>query len=325
MLQKLIPHFDLSPGQMDTRLSARITGLEFFVLALQLLLLAGYTYLDMTGGVRAFSDYYNFVNPGGFYYGFWMMPVIQGLNLLPSHLNVILWALFNLVGVWFAARVFGANVPLAIGSFQMLYVMFYGNLVGIAVGALGLMWWALYHRHITLAGVAFLIACTKFQVGVPIGLTLLLLAEVTWFDRLRVGLVVLIGVAISLLIYPNWPITVYEWFNTAPPNTTGSISLWRWIGPASLILWIPPLFLKMPTGYRLVAIVTTLALAVPYFQQTDLLALFVLPIGGLPLLGNLGYPLFIAARWSGLRWLVIVPILSFIWVILKGRQNAGTI
>jgi len=54
----------------------------------------------------------------------------------------------------------------------------------------------------------------------------------------------------------------------------------------------------------------------PYFQQTDLLTLFILPIGwAYVILGNLGY-LFFAVYWGGLQVLVVVPLLVYSSIIL---------
>jgi hypothetical protein len=333
MLQRLNrltlnPPFDLAPERMDFRLRARFGKAEFGALILAIAFVLGFAYLDTAYEFNGFNDYRVFMNAtqgdyGGFFYGFWIMPLLQAFNLLPLHLGYILWGLLNITGVWYAARVFGGNGTLALISYQMLYVVFYGNIAGIIVGALALMWWALYHRRPYLAGLAFLIAASKFQLGVPLGLTLLLLADVSWQDRGRVILVLLVGVMLSLILYPNWVLTLYEWTKIVPPNTAGSISPWRWFGALTLILWIPPLVLKLPPGHRLVAIGAALALASPYFQQTDLVALYALPTAWIALLGNLGY-IFIGFEWAGFAILAIIPLILYIWSLSYSWRRKQT-
>lgn len=325
----LNPLFDLAPERMDARLRARFGKWEFFALVLAIAFTLGFAYMDMAFDYGGFNDYREFMSAtqgeyGGFFYGFWIMPVLQALNLLPIHLGYVLWGVLNIAGVWYAARVFGGNVTLTLVSYQMLYVVFYGNIAGIVVGALALMWWALHHRRYGLAGFAFLIAAAKFQLGVPLGLVMLALVDMTWRNRLIVVIVPVVGALLSLLLYPNWPLDLYKWSQRVPPNTAGSISLWRWIGPLALILWIPPLALKMPTGHRLVAIAATLALASPYFQQTDLVALYALPTGWIPLLGNLGY-VFIGFEWAGFAVLTIIPVILYILSLSYSWRRKQTI
>jgi hypothetical protein len=65
-----------------------------------------------------------------------------------------------------------------------------------------------------------------------------------------------------------------------------------------------------------------MALGLPYFQQTDLLALYVLPIGWLPvLLGNLGY-LFFSIYWDALQMLFIVPMVVYLSLIIPEAYKA---
>lgn len=317
------PPFELAPEKINQRLRARLTRLEFFVLGLSAGMLLVFAYLDISADIGAFPDYRTFIKTadgiygsetGGYFYAHWFIPVFEVLNILPLHLGYIVWGFMNILGVWYAARVFGGNGALALVSYQMLYVLFYGNIAGVIAGALAFMWWALHSKRWELAGLGWVIAATKFQLGVPLGLTLLLIADISWFARLRVLAIPLLVTLVSLIVYPNWPLTLYETTLAVPPDIRGSISLWQWFGALTLILWIPPLVLRLSPGRRLPAITAVLALAIPYFQQTDLLALYVLPIGLLPLLGNIGY-LFTAFQWLGLKPLVIIPLMLYIWAV----------
>ena len=92
-----------------------------------------------------------------------------------------------------------------------------------------------------------------------------------------------------MIVYPGWPLEVYNLLLNNPPNDRGSISLWRWFGAWSLLLWVPPLVLRLSPERRTLALVAASTLAIPYFQSNDLLWLLVMPIGWIGLLGNLGY------------------------------------
>jgi hypothetical protein len=114
-----------------------------------------------------------------------------------------------------------------------------------------------------------------------------------------------------------------------PPDTRASLSLWQYIGVAAGLLWLPPLLALMPhsplrlsDGRRLALVVCAVALALPYFQQTDLLLLYVLPVGALPaLVGSLGFPLFAAAGWTGLKALAIIPAAVYAWALGVGWRS----
>ncbi len=220
----------------------------------------------------------------------------------------------NTLAVFYAVRVFGGNVLVAMTSYQLLYVLYYGNITGVIVGALALLWWALAHDRWHLAGLGLLIACTKPQLGILFGALLLLLADIPWRDRLKVLIVPTVISVLSLIVYPLWPLDILDRLPNDAPADWGSVTLWRWIGFPALVLWIPTLLLPMRVPSRTVALAATMALATPYFQQTDLLLLFALPVGWLGVLGNLGYA-YIWYTWAALRVLAIIPALAYIVVI----------
>jgi hypothetical protein len=118
-------------------------------------------------------------------------------------------------------------------------------------------------------------------------------------------------VVVLFLLNPSWPLDAVARIQNFNPIDWASISPWRWIGPAALLFWIPPLILPLARKERFLALMATVPLALPYFQQADLLALFVLPIGWLPvLLGNLGY-LFVFFGYQVLSLLWIVPLVIY--------------
>jgi hypothetical protein len=314
-----LSRLDTDAQVIERRLKARISPWELFALTLALSLLAAFVWTHSSLGILP-NDFLTYLRTAsgdfrGYYYAYWMLPVFSLLAQIPSLVAYAFWAAINIVCVFFAARVFGGRVPLALLSFQMLYVAFVGQIMGIITGGLALLWWGLHRRNWILAGFGLTIACTKFHIGIIGGAILLLMVDIPWRKRLQVLIIPAIVFAISLVIYPLWPLDVVNTIRTTPANDWGSIALWRWIGPYALLLWIPPLLLPLSRTQRIAALTVTMTLALPYFQQTDLLALFILPIGWIyVLLGNLGY-LFFAVYWEGLQILVVVPLLVYATII----------
>lgn len=326
----MFAHRDLSQliadgDEISRRLRARITPWEWFALILALSLLGVFVWTFANLEILP-NDFYVYMqaasgNFSGYYYAYWLLPVFGLLAKLPPLLAFAIWGIVNILSVFFASRVFGGRTPLVVLSFQMLYVAFIGQIVGVIAGGLALLWLGMSRRRWALAGLGLTIACTKFHLGILVGLVLLLIADISWRERVLVLIVPTIVFALSLVIYPLWPVEVISTIRTTPANDWGSISLWRWIGPFALILWVPPLLLPLSRPQRLVALIASMALALPYFQQTDLLALFILPIGwAYVLLGNLGY-LFFIIYWEGLQILAVVPLLIYASIIFPGTRR----
>jgi hypothetical protein len=316
------------PATIDRRLRARITPLELAATAFVVGMLGVFVYIQSKGSYPPY-DYNNYIravhgDTSFYYYGYWFLPVFSFLSRLPGSSGYLLWGLANVAAMFFACRVFGGRVAFALATYQMIYIVFYGQITGVVVGGAALCWWGITHRRLNLAGLGLLIAGTKFQTGLTLSLFLWLFNDLTWRERARILLLPLIVVAVSLVVYPGWPLTTLYTLQTNPPNNDGSMTLWRFIGPLSLILWLPPILLPMSRSSRIIALTATSALALPYFQQADLISLFALPVGWTPLLGNLGYlgPVF---GLLALQMLFIIPLLVYLAYMiqaLRGRLAA---
>jgi len=302
--------------QMNWRLRRRLTLGELFALALAFSMVGIFVWLPSVAPFAPYFDFRNYLKTAHgdfsyYYYGYWLVPIFAVLAKLPLNLSYVLWCTANILGVFFAARVLGGSAPIAVLSYQMLYSLFQGQIAGVIVGGLALCWLGLINRKWYVAGLGIALASAKYQIGLTGSLFLLLLAEVSWRDRLRVLIVpILVGLA-SLIVYPGWPLQALNTLRSNPPWDEGSISLWRWLGPFVLLIWVPPLLLRSTHERRFLALVAATGLALPYFQQTDLLFLLVLPIGWIALLGNLGY-LFVVYDWIALQALVLVPLTVYI-------------
>jgi hypothetical protein len=84
-----------------------------------------------------------------------------------------------------------------------------------------------------------------------------------------------------------------------------------------MILLLPPLLVKISRSKRILFLIVASMIALPYLQQTGLLALYVLPFGWLAVLGNLGF-LYPAYGWGIIRWLFIVPLIIYIVFLIQG-------
>ena len=331
-LSALTSALTLDAQAIDARLRAHPSRSEWLALLGAMGVLAGCIFAHIYTRHKPYDyEYYMAAARGDFslfLYGYWIWPIFVLFNQLPLFVGYALFGAINIASTWFAARVWGGRGMFVLLGFQLLYTLYFGNMAGITAGGLALMWWGMAHRRWPVAGAAMLVVMTKYQSGGLFALLLIWLAQVPWRDKLKVLLIPCLGVLATFLIHPTWLFEVIDRSRINPPNTDGSVSLWRWLGPWALSIFIPPLVLPMRRPQRFVALITALSLGGPYFQQTDLLFLQTLPLpwGWPALLGNLGY-LYIPFRWQALRYLVVVPMSVYGVIIVQAvraitaRQN----
>ncbi len=318
--------FQLDPKTIEDRLRARLSRGEFTALILLIFVQWGFVYLLATyGGGSAGYDWQVFEktthgNYQGFYYPHWVLPIFELLVLLPAEWDFLVWGTLNVLMYWIAIRIFGGRPVIALLSYQAFYSADYGQIYGLTTLGLGLLWWGMARGRWNMAGFGGLLASTKFQIGGTLGLAIWLLAPVTWSQRLRVLILPTMIAVLSIIIDPDWPGGLLDRLQNAPPDTLGNISLWGWIGPLAALLWLPVIFLDLPMGRRVVAVAAAAGLAMPYFQQSDLVHLYMLPVGWVPLLGNLGY-LLLVLQWEALRLLTIVAAVVYVWSFWPHLQS----
>lgn len=316
--------FEETNERLNKRIRSRLSRWEMVLLALNVGLIITF-YLNWRDGAAGFPDLFTYLAAAngdyqGFYYTYWILPLFKVLHWIPDDVVIILWALLNLLGIFFATRVFGNRPAILLSTYQVFYILFYGQILGLILGGLGLFWWGLKQGKYIWAGGGLLVASTKYHIGLPLALFMLVLHEIEWVEVLKTLFVPFIAYLLTFLFYPQWPISIIENLRASPPNTLGNISLWQWIGPVSLILWLPVLVISMPKIERMILLVATLSLTLPYCQQTDLLAIFIFPVGYFAWLGNFGFT-FLIGRWQALKWLAIIP--SLIYLIIIVRNNEG--
>lgn len=313
---------DLDSTAIHTRLKQKLSIWEAASLGLCLGVAGFIIYIQMTSPGIILIDYRNYLQAGqgnfsDYFYSYHIVPFFSLLDWLPDIAALILWFSINIAGVWFAARVFGARPALVLASYTMLYCLYYGQITGIIAGGLGLLWLGLVDRRWWLVGLGLLITTAKFQTGCIFSLLLVIGAGASIRFLLKSLIFPVGAITISFLLYPNWIFNLLNTFRYHPPNALGNISLWQWIGPFSILLLVVSLLLPLARQHRLFMLFAATPLVMPYFQQVDLLILFVLPVGWWPLAGNLGF-LRGSLGWGILRFLWIIPLGIYITAALKG-------
>jgi hypothetical protein len=316
-----IHRMTLDENVIALRLRKRLSLFEAASLGLgfAVLCIAIWEHVSDLGGLIDFKYYINFARGDAynFFYAYWLKPIFIVLSKLPFYPAYFLWGVISLFGVLFAARVFGANSAMVLFSYQLLYSLYYGQITGVLAGGLGLLWWGMAKRSWWLAGLGLAIAGVKFQSGLLFAGLLILYADISWKDRLKLLILPGLICAASLIAYPFWPMELLATMRINPANAEGSISIWRWIGPWSLLFFLPPIFLKLPKDWRFLMMIAAVPIGLPYFQQADLLDLFILPIGWLPVLaGNLGLN-FLFFGYQALQVLFIIPLVLYLWAGLQ--------
>ncbi|MEO0563796.1 MAG: glycosyltransferase 87 family protein, partial [Chloroflexota bacterium] len=168
--------FDLKPEEIEERLRAKLSRIDVGLLSAMVVFLLFMTILLLNNedqstpyryGIgqdfaiftsRYYEDFYGFYAP-------WIAPVFFLFARIDYALGYLIWSLTSIASVFFAIRVFNSRALPAILSFQMLMLLYYGQVSGHIAGLLALMWWSLHRDRWVLAGVAFLFAASKPQLG----------------------------------------------------------------------------------------------------------------------------------------------------------------
>jgi hypothetical protein len=167
------------------------------------------------------------------------------------------------------------------------------------------------------------LAFIKPQLGLPLILGVALTADTSWKNRILSTLPSFIVLGLSLLAYGFWPAGLLDRLQNAPPNTVASITLWQYIGPVAALLWLGVFIPGLDRNQRMMMVAATSALALPYYQHTGLLTLFMFPVGQLGLLSNIAYAQ-VFLDWAGVRLSVIVPLLAYEWMLWQAYRNWRT-
>jgi Glycosyltransferase family 87 len=260
-------------------------------------------------------DYFDYLQAATgasyFYYPQWIVFILYPFTLIPLWFGFVLWSVLNIVCIYAACKLWRGNVSIALLSYPMLFMLFYGQITGILVLCL-----VLYDRWLgdkpLLAGFCAALALAKPQLAIPVLLYMALAQDISWYKRIVSLLPTALLFALSLLIYGDW---VSVWLgHLQNAATQGSITLWSILGYWALLLWLPLGFI--PPQKRLLFVICSSALALPYFQLTGLLLLLVLlPASAFSLLAFIGYSMM-TIGWLGASLMLLLPLIIYLSIIL---------
>ena len=258
----------------------------------------------------------------GYYYPHWILWLMYPFSQLPYYVGFALWVVLNIVCLVYATHTFGGKLWVLMLSYQLLWIIYYGQIVGIVAGGLAFYWVHIKDRPL-ISGIGVIFALAKPHVSIPILLAIGLMRSSTWRGRLYSTVPMWCVLGLSLLVEPTWIADLLLRLENTPPSYMGNISLYQWVGPWALILWLG-ILLPMPNRDKLIVIVATTALSLPYYQQSGLLILYAFPISYLPLLGNLSFvlPFFDDPAILGIA--AIVPLVAYIYFVSKALLNRST-
>ena len=251
----------------------------------------------------------------GFYYPQWAEFLLKPFDLLPPVIAYAAFLLFQSTCLVIATRCFGGDLRAAFLNYSALSFLFYGQMEGVVILGLAALKWGLERDQPSVASLGLIAALVKPQVGLPLAL-FFLIKKWRWEPVVSLAIVV----ATSLVLWPGWPSDLAQRLLSAPPDTSGNISLWQYTGPAALLLWIPALLIPMSDSRRQVVLAATSALGLPYFQMYSPLLLYVMPVGWWPLLGNI---VFLGMIWGGrpVKALALVPACVYlVWIAKSARE-----
>jgi hypothetical protein len=198
------------------------------------------------------------------YYARWLFYL---LRVLPEPVAYILLEGICTALLYFAVRVWKGKHWMMFFSFQYAWTLFYGQIDGIVVGGLALAWWALENDRFYWMGLGLILASIKPQMALPLGLAIWWWSKNRWKPLLIPALVL----AASFLQWGFWiPAWFQGLFHTEDlVQLSRNVSMWTLAGFWIWLIWIPVLWLPLPRPRKLVAIVASTMITVPYFPLSS--------------------------------------------------------
>lgn len=300
---------------------------EFFALLLALLFPALILILHRIYGMDYGADFASYIDTANgetarYFYPYWTLLSFKLLALLPFALAYLPWNWFTTLAVFAGVKLVDGPVFWTLLSYQMLWCVFYGQIVGWCVLGLGLAVYAVerqdtedWQRASWWFAIGILLLTIKPQVGLAPVLVLFGYASLTL--KIRAALVYGTVFLVSLVLFPGWPETYWHALRTEGVILAGSIGLWPYSAPLWTLVFLP----RWTMRERLVVACACSALAMPYFQHSGLLLLFALTPFWVAALGNLGYA-FVWLRWPGLSLTMIAPLSALVRVFWDGKTQA---
>jgi hypothetical protein len=259
---------------------------------------------------------------GAVFNPYWTRLLFELLASVPFWVAYAGLMMISLAGLVLSTRILGGDLLFALLTYQFGVLLFYGQLDALVALGIALGWWGLGHRNPWMSGLGFSLASIKPHLSAP---ALLLLWW--WFDgpsRAKSLVIPMLMVLVSFWRYGWW---IPDWLNqvlSQNPGRMGSITLWEYVGPSVLLLWIPALLVQLPRQEKLLLFLATSALTMPYYQHWSLVALQAFPIKWLAWLGSMGF-LFPVFGAKILEWIVLMPLAVYgrsVWIGWRNLASA---
>jgi hypothetical protein len=234
---------------------------------------------------------------------------------LPEPFGYFIWIAIGAFLVLLTASMFESPLWMVLLSYQMNWVLFYGQVDPFVIFGIGLGHVGVKRSKPLLIGVAISLLLIKPQIGI-------LLAIYYFFSspsKFKTLLMTLIPILASLWVWPGWPEQLFleqlSSFMDQPPQdwTNTSLGFPLWVG---IILSVIVLFLPMKIKQKVPALIATNLLISPYstiYSQLSLLTL------GLPkafyLWGFIPWGVAIlAGPFGNWRWAFLFPLSAILYI-----------
>lgn len=183
------------------------------------------------------GDYSKVVTP------FWCFFTSYLPSLLPEPYGYTLWITLGAVSILLTAHLFQSPLIAILLSYQLNWILFYGQIDPFIILGIGMGYTALKHDHPYVLGIALALLTIKPQMGALLALYFFSQAP----HRMKTGAVFCAIVLGSLIIWPEWPIHLLEdhsqTFLLNPHNEGTNTALMLPISIRILIafisLWLP--------------------------------------------------------------------------------------
>ncbi|MEM7285900.1 MAG: hypothetical protein AAF480_06075 [Actinomycetota bacterium] len=316
LLDWMVAEQDRDPSRIRDRVFAPVTRAEaLVVLCIGIILVAALRYdgsgIDWEIFAGAADGQWESEFGLGYYYAYWLLPIFDAYDSL-GIVGQLLWSATNVAGAWFAARVFGSRPAVVLAGFGALTAFYTGTITGVALGALAGIYWSCMSGQWVLAGGLTLLSLAKPQWGVVLTLLVVVNAAPRIRDLAKMAIVPVPAVIGSFIYWGWWPGDILERASDNPP--VGNSSLWSYIGPIAIVLWLPVL-LPMDKQRRVALAAATAMMAVPYVQHYDYMVVWVMTADGLGLVSHLYGLFFTFVGERATKGILIIPMLGA-WALL---------
>jgi hypothetical protein len=268
--------------------------------------------LDYFGGYRdlvlgadlASQDFLVFAPP-------WLATLLSPFVYLPDRIGFALFLAFSVFIIVFSTHNLNGHVIPVLLSAQLSWILWWGQIDGLAILGLALAWIAYKKKSWILMTAALLLALLKPQISlIPVLLMWWWMGKRRWKTLL---LSAIFGIA-SLIIWGPWPIWIFS--KIIHFTQVRSYEMWNTsLGLIAIPLFIPALFMPLKNrSKRLLAITATTLLVSPYMPYYSTLVLLCFPLSWwiypFAFLGYLPNILGTEVAWRGITLLPILILLS---------------